>query len=51
MPEKSHKRKLRSDSFNSQSDTDVASSSNEESRHLSEQDFEDISTIIETKPP
>ena len=47
MPEKSHKRKLRSDSSNSQSDIEIASSSDEERLHLSEQDFEDISNKIE----
>ena len=49
MPEKSHKRKLRNDSSNNQSDMEVASSSNEKNLHLSEQDFEDISNKIGTK--
>ena len=47
MPEKYHKRTPRSDHFNSQSDIDVASFSNEGNLHLSEQDFEDNTNIVE----
>ena len=49
MPEKFHKPNLRIDPSNSQSDIEVASSSNEENLHLSEHDFEDISNKIENK--
>ena len=51
MPEKSHKRKLglRSDPSSSQTDVETTRSSYEESIHLSEQDFEDISNKIENK--
>ena len=47
MSEKFHKRKLRSDPSNSESE--VASSSNEKNLNFSEQDFEDISNKIENK--
>ena len=49
MSEKSHKRNMRSDPSNSQSDIEVASSSNEGNLHLSEQDMEDVSNKIENK--
>ena len=49
MPEKSQKRKLRSDLKSSHSDVQVASFYNEENRQLSERDFEDISNKIENK--
>ena len=49
MSEKFHKRKLRSDPSNSESDIEVGSSSNEKNLNFSEQDFEDISNKIENK--
>ena len=47
MPEKSHKRKLRSDPSSNQSG--LQAFSDEENLHLSEQDFEDISNKRENK--
>ena len=49
MPEKSQKRKLRSDQSTSQFDIETASSINDENAVLSEWDFEDISNKIENK--
>ena len=49
MPEKSQKRKLRSDQPTSQFDIETASSINDENAVLSERDFEDISNKIENK--
>ena len=49
MPEKSLKRKLRSDQSTSQIDEDVASLTNDESTLLSDNDFEDISNKIKNK--
>ena len=49
MPEKSQKRKLRSDQSTSQFDIETASSINDENAVLWERDFEDISNKIENK--
>ena len=49
MPEKSQKRKLRSDQSTSQFDIETASLINDENAVLSERDFEDISNKIENK--
>ena len=49
MPEKSQKRKLRSDQSTSQIDEDVASLTNDENTLLSDNDFENISNKIENK--
>ena len=49
MPEKSQKRKLRSDQSTSQFDIETTSSINDENAVLSERDFEDISNKIENK--
>ena len=49
MPEKSQKRKMRSDQSTSQFDIETASSINDENVVLSERDFEDISNKIENK--
>ena len=49
MPERSQKRKLRSDQSTSQIDEEVASSANDENTLLSDRDFEDISNKIENK--
>ena len=49
MPEKSQKRKLRSDQSTSQFDIETASSINDENAVLSERDFEDISNKIENE--
>ena len=49
MPEKSQKRKLRSDQSTSQFDIETASSINDENAVLSERDFEDMSNKIENK--
>ena len=49
MPERSQKRKLRSDQSTSQIDEEVASSTNDENTLLSDRDFEDISNKIENK--
>ena len=50
MPERSQKRKLRSDDQStSQLDEEVASSTNDENALLSDRDFEDISNKIENK--
>ena len=49
MPEKSQKRKLRSDQSTSQIDVETASSINDENTVLSERDFEDISNKIENR--
>ena len=49
MPEKSQKRKLRSDQSTSQFDIETSSSINDENAVLSERDFEDISNKIENK--
>ena len=49
MPEKSQKRKLRSDQSTSQFDIETASSVNDENTTLSERDFEDISNKIENR--
>ena len=49
MPERSQKRKLRSDQSTSQVDEEVASSTNDENTLLSDRDFEDISNKIENK--
>ena len=47
MPEKTQKRKLRSDQSTSQIDEEIASSTNDENVLLSERDFEDISSKVE----
>ena len=47
MPERSQKRKLRSDQSTSQIDEDVVSLANDENTLLSDKDFEDISNKIE----
>ena len=49
MPERSQKRKLRSDQSTSQLEVETASSINDENTVLSESDFEDISNMIENK--
>ena len=49
MPERLHKRELRSDQSTSQLDVEMASSSNDENVQLSDRDFEDISNKIENK--
>ena len=49
MPERSQKRKLRSDQSTSQRDEEVASTANDENTLLSDRDFEDISNKIENK--
>ena len=49
MPERSQKRKLRSDQSTSQIDEEVASLTNDENTLLSDRDFEDISNKIENK--
>ena len=49
MPEKSQKRKLRSDQSTSQFDVETASFINDENTVLSERDFEDISNKIENR--
>ena len=49
MPEKSQKRKLRSDQSTSQIDEEIASSTNDENTLLSDRDFEDISNKIENR--
>ena len=49
MPERSQKRKLRSEQSTSQIDEEVASSTNDENTLLSDRDFEDISNKIENK--
>ena len=49
MPERSQKRKLRSDQSTSQTEEVVASSTNDENTLLSDRDFEDISNKIENK--
>ena len=49
MPERSQKRKLRSDQSTSQIDEEVASSTNDENTLLSDRDFEDISNKFENK--
>ena len=49
MPEKSQKRKLRSDQSTSQIDEEIASSTNDENVLLSDRDFEDISGKVENR--
>ena len=49
MPERSQKRKLRSEQSTSQLDEELASSTNDENALLSDRDFEDISNKIENK--
>ena len=49
MPEKTLKRKLRSDQSTSQIDEEIASSTNDENVLLSERDFEDISSKVENR--
>ena len=49
MPERSQKRKLRSDQSTRHMDVKIASSFNDENVSLSERDFEDISNKIENK--
>ena len=49
MPERSQKRKLRSDQSTSKTEEDVASSTNDENTLFSDRDFEDISNKIENK--
>ena len=49
MPERSQKRKLRSDQSTSQIDEEVASSTNDKNTLLSDRDFEDISNKIKNK--
>ena len=49
MPEKTQKRKLRSDQSTSQMDVETASSTNDENVLLSDRDFEDISSKVENR--
>ena len=49
MPEKTQKRKLRSDQSTSQMDVEIASSTNDENVLLSDRDFEDISSKVENR--
>ena len=49
MPEKTQKRKLRSDQSTSQIDKEIASSTNDENVLLSDRDFEDISSKVENR--
>ena len=49
MPEKTQKRKLRSDQSASQMDVEIASSTNDENVLLSDRDFEDISSKVENR--
>ena len=49
MPEKSQKRKLRSDQSTTQEEIENCNHSNDENVSLSEQDFEDISSKIENR--
>ena len=49
MPEKTQKRKLRSDQSTSQMDVEIASSTNDENALLSDRDFEDISSKVENR--
>ena len=49
MPEKTHKRKLRSARSSSHSDVKLAILSNDQNIQLSERDFEDISNKNENK--
>ena len=49
MPEKTQKRKLRSDQSTSQMDVEIASSTNDENDLLSDRDFEDISSKVENR--
>ena len=49
MPEKSQKRKLRSDQSTSQEEIENCNHSNDENGSLSEQDFENISSKIENR--
>ena len=48
MPEKSQKRRLRKDPPKNQEDLEFVSSIADENRHLSEQNFGDISSKIES---
>ena len=49
MPEKTQKRKLRSDQSTSQIDEEIANSTNDENVLLSDRDFKDISTKVENR--
>ena len=49
MPEKTQKRKLRSDQSTSQIDEEIASSTNDANVLLSDRDFEDISSKVENR--
>ena len=49
MPEKTQRRKLRSDQSTSQMDVEIASSTNDENVLLSDRDFEDISSKVENR--
>ena len=49
MPERTQKRKLRSDQSTSQRDEEIASSTNDENVLLSDWDFEDISCKVENR--
>ena len=49
MPERSHKRNLRSDPSSSHSDVKVASFTNDENIQLSERDFDEMSNKIKNK--
>ena len=49
MPEKTQKRKIRSDQSTSQMDVEIASSTNDENVLLSDRDFEDISSKVENR--
>ena len=49
MPEKTQKRKLRSDQSTSQTDEEIASSTNDENVLLSDRGFEDISSKVENR--
>ena len=49
MPEKTQKRKLRSDQSTSQMDVEIASSTNDKNVLLSDRDFEDISSKVENR--
>ena len=49
MPEKTQKRKLRSDQSTSQMDVEIASSTNDENVLLSDRDFDDISSKVKNR--
>ena len=49
MPEKTQKRKLRSDQSTSQIEEEIACSTNDENALLSDRDFEDISSKVKNR--